>query len=112
MSPAARLGAFGLVLGLALGGGALVGNAAGPIGTDEPAADDHEVEHSSTEAEPEPGDSTSTSASAVVVDGYEVALGGTLVAGEPGELTFAVRDRKSTRLNSSHCALSRMPSSA
>ncbi|HEX6568959.1 MAG TPA: hypothetical protein VF015_07335 [Acidimicrobiales bacterium] len=34
MSPAVKLGAFGLVLGLALGGGALVGRAVGPIDDD------------------------------------------------------------------------------
>src|ERR1043165_7177369 len=41
-----------------------------------------------------------------------VAVGGVVAAGELLEEAGEVADRKSTRLNSSHVALSRMPSSA
>jgi hypothetical protein len=45
MTPATKLGAYGLVLAVALGGGALVGKAVGPIDDPEPATHDGGDEH-------------------------------------------------------------------
>lgn len=45
MTPATKLGAYGLVLAVALGGGALVGKAVGPVDDPDPAAHDGEGEH-------------------------------------------------------------------
>ena len=44
--------------------------------------------------------------------GEHIALQGIDLTIQKGELFFLLGDRKSTRLNSSHLAVSRMPSSA
>jgi hypothetical protein len=76
-NPAGRLGAYALVLGLALGGGAAVGSAVGPIDVDEPAPhDDHA------------GTSAGTSAGAASGTGHEVAAAGTEAA-LPGGLAVS-----------------------
>jgi hypothetical protein len=52
MNTPTRLTAFALVLGLALGGGALVGNATGPISASDDEMDEHEPDTSASDAAP------------------------------------------------------------
>jgi len=81
-TPAARLGAYGVILAAALGGGAVVGAAVGPEPSDPPAHD----EHAGAVATP-PGGSSATS------DGYHLQLDTPVVdAGRPATLQFVVHD--------------------
>jgi hypothetical protein len=57
VNPAGKLGAFAVVLGLALGGGAAVGNAVGPIDVDDDEAPEHD-DHDASSTESTPDDST------------------------------------------------------
>ena len=80
-TPAARLGAYGVILAAALGGGAVVGAAVGPEPSDPPAHDEH-----AAVATP-PGGSSATS------DGYHLQLDTPVVdAGRPATLQFVVHD--------------------
>jgi hypothetical protein len=54
MNTGAKLGAYALVLGVALGGGALVGQVVGPLSVDDDTASGHDAEHAADAADSEP----------------------------------------------------------
>lgn len=80
-NPAGRLGAYALVLALALGGGAAVGSVVGPIDVDEPAPHD---DHAGTGADAGRG----AEAEAAPVAATEAGLPGGLAVSQSG-YTFA-----------------------
>ena len=94
-SVAARLGAFGALLLVALGGGAVVGSAIGPEPSETPAHDAHPTDSAPAhegdhEAATGPGPSALAGVSASA-DGYQLRLDrSTLDAGAPTELTFVI----------------------
>jgi len=95
-SPMARLGAYGLVLALVLGGGALVGAAVGPEPSAPPAHDGHDRDAPSG-GDPHAGhdrDAAAPSAPAgvsVAQDGYHLQFDTpTVPAGTPAELRFVI----------------------
>jgi len=93
MNTPTRLTAFALVLGLALGGGALVGNAAGPIS----AGDDEMDEHGSDAGTPAAAPADTTEATdmpagvLIAQDGYTLDADTTaLDPGAPGPFRFRI----------------------
>ncbi len=83
MNAGAKLGAYGLVLAAALGGGAAVGGAAGPIDVDDaPAHDQHDGEPMSPGDEHEPDATTpdATTPDATTPDATTPDVGGLAVA--------------------------------
>jgi hypothetical protein len=93
-SPAAKLGAYVLVLGVALGGGALVGSTLGPAPStsaerDDGAHDDMEVASDGSDETPTP--EILPAGLAVSQDGYTLDLRTTAIeAGTPGELALVI----------------------
>lgn len=85
MNAGAKLGAFALLLGVALGGGAAIGAAVGPI---DVGADEHGADHAADRDIHEDGSPTPTSAASV--DGYDLTLEGDLVPGEESEVVVRV----------------------
>jgi hypothetical protein len=90
VSPAGKLGAFALVLGVALGGGAAVGNAVGPIDVEAEGGGDGTSSHGGHEsAESQPTTSASAGEAApgglqISQDGYTLSASPTVVDGTPG----------------------------
>jgi hypothetical protein len=62
VNPAAKLGSYGLVLAVALGGGTLVGNAVGPIEDSDPAAHDDSAAPGDTDEHGAASDTAATGA--------------------------------------------------
>lgn len=92
MNAGAKLGAYGLVLAAALGGGAALGGAAGPIDVDDAPAHD---QHDDPGARPDHGaDDPTTDASAAVgglsiaADGHRFVIENSLA--DPGEFAFVI----------------------
>lgn len=95
MTPAAKLGAYGLVLAVALGGGALLGTAVGPIEGDDAAADAHEgstsghgEEEHGESAGTDPGDADATgeimpAGLQIAEDGYVLDADTTILTSPP-----------------------------
>jgi hypothetical protein len=88
MTPGAKLAAFAVVVGVAVGGGAVVGNAAGPIddGADEPRDHgEHEPEIADAEEQMMPG-------GVLIADqGYRIEADETLLAvGSAAPFTFRI----------------------
>jgi hypothetical protein len=88
VTPAGKLGAFALVLGLALGGGAAVGNVVGPIDVEDANEGDgggHD-EHDSAEAQPASADAGEPAPGGLQVSqaGYTLSASPTVVDGTPG----------------------------
>jgi hypothetical protein len=93
MNTPARLAAFALVLGLALGGGALVGNAAGPISSGDDEMDEHGSDAGTSAAAPAPTTEADDMPAGVLIaqDGYTLDADTTaLDPGAPGPFRFRV----------------------
>jgi hypothetical protein len=102
VTPAAKLGAYSLVLAVALGGGAIVGNAAGPIDDGGPNAqddsthgDDGDDEHGgTTETDTADTDATEDLMPAglqIAEDGYSLDAAQTILTSPPaGEFQFRI----------------------
>jgi hypothetical protein len=87
MSPAGKLGAFALVLGVALGGGAAVGNAVGPIDVDgegEGTSAGEHGGHDSAAAQPAATDEGLPGGVLVSQDGYTLEAERTQLDGAAG----------------------------
>jgi len=85
VTPAGKLGAFALVLGVALGGGAAVGNAVGPIDLEaEEAGTDGHGGHDSAEAQAQPASVDAPGGVLVSQSGYTLEAERTLLDGAPG----------------------------
>jgi hypothetical protein len=89
MNTGAKLGAYALVLGVALGGGALVGQVVGPISVDDAtAAGGHDAEHAADTTAPA---EAPASDGPVSQDGYTLDADTTVLhAGVPHDLTFRI----------------------
>jgi hypothetical protein len=89
MNTGSKLGAYALVLAVALGGGALAGHVVGPISVDDDTAEGHAAEHAAdTEAAAEPAPDAGVLSSQ---DGYTFdADTTTLHAGVAHDLDFRI----------------------
>lgn len=93
MNTPTRLAAFTLVLGLALGGGALVGNAAGPISAGDDEMDEHGSDAGTPDAAPaETTEATDMPAGVLIAqDGYTLDADTTAIEpGAPGPFRFRI----------------------
>jgi hypothetical protein len=86
-----KLAAFGLVLAAALGLGALAGNIVGPISANEDGTGGDGGDRGHEAAGAAPASEADDEVGAATVDGYEVTLTGTPVAGPASELGLTVR---------------------
>jgi hypothetical protein len=93
MNTPTRLAAFALVLGLALGGGALVGNAAGPVASDDDEMDEHGSDAGTSAAAPAQTTEADDMPAGVLIaqDGYTLDADTTaLDPGAPGPFRFRI----------------------
>ena len=92
MNTPTRLASFALVLGLALGGGALVGNTAGPISSGDDEMEEHESDAGTPAAPAETTEAADMPAGVLIAqDGYTLDADTTaLDPGAPGLFRFRV----------------------
>ncbi|MBA3289054.1 MAG: copper-translocating P-type ATPase [Acidimicrobiia bacterium] len=90
-APAVKLGAYGLMLGVALGGGALVGATLGPAASDEAAADHADDAHAGATDGDDAAAAMLPAGLAISRDGYTLSLtAADPVAGSASALAFVI----------------------